>query len=131
MPNSKLSALIKKEPKKSWITIYRKCLTPNKSTNSADNNNKQNLPNKLKNHKIINSNRQNKIEHEKFTKIQNLTKKKDDVFDILHKKNKDYKTISQSSINIKNIIHNKIKNEMMKNMNSPKKKIIIYWILQY
>ena len=86
MPNSKLSALIKNEPTKSWITIYRKCLTPNKSTNSADNNNKQNLPNKLKNHKIINSNRQNKIEHEKFTKIHNLTKKKMMSLIFLHKK---------------------------------------------
>ncbi len=117
---SKPSYLIPFNPEK-FFKIYRKSHTPTKRTNSADINNKQNLPNKLKNHKIINSNRQNKIEHEKLSKIQNITKKKDDVFDILHRKNKDYKTISQSSTNIKNIIHNKIKNEMMKNMNSPKK----------
>ena len=117
---SKPSYLIPFNPDK-FFKIYRKSHTPTKRTNSVDNNNKQNISNKLKIQKIINSNRQNKIEHEKFSKIQNITKKKDDVFDILHRKNKDYKTISQSSTNIKNVIHNRIKNETMKNMNSPKK----------
>ena len=117
---SKPSYLIPFNPEK-FFKIYRKSHTPTKRTNSADNSNKQNLSNKLKIQKIINSNRQNKIEHEKISKIQNTTKKKDDLFDILHRKNKDYKTISQSSTNIKNVIHNRIKNEIMKNMNSPKK----------
>ena len=89
-----------------FFKIYKKSTTPTKRTNSADIKNR-NL-NKIKVEKKINSNRPKMFFQGKYSK-------KKEILNIFTKKKIDYKTISQSTSNIKNL--NKIKNQ-----NSPKKK---------
>ena len=89
-----------------FFKIYKKSSTPTKRTNSADIKNRN--FNKIKVEKKINSNRPKMFFQGKYSK-------KKEILNIFTKKKVDYKTISQSTSNIKNL--NKIKNQ-----NSPKKK---------
>ncbi len=89
-----------------FFKIYKKSSTPTKRTNSADIKNR-NL-NKIKVEKKINSNRPKMF-------FQGKPSKKKEILNIFTKKKIDYKTISQSTSNIKNL-------SKIKNQNSPKKK---------
>lgn len=105
--------------KEKFLKNYKKRNSPRKRTKSADTTNKENIEIKLKIQKIINSTRRKKYNFHQISKIEKYNEQDKLLVNKLN--SKDYKILNNSSTNIKNIIHNKIKKEIIKNFNSPKK----------
>ena len=105
--------------KEKFLKNYKKSNSPRKRTKSADTTNKEYNEIKLKIQKIINSTRRKKYYFHQISKIEKYNEQDKLLVNKLN--SKDYKILNNSSTNIKNIIHNKIKKEIIKNFNSPKK----------
>ena len=105
--------------KEKFLKNYKKSNSPRKRTKSADTTNKEYIEIKLKIQKIINSTRRKKYNFHQISKIEKYNEQDKLLVNKLN--SKDYKILNNSSTNIKNIIHNKIKKEIIKNFNSPKK----------
>ena len=105
--------------KEKFLKNYKKSNSPRKRTKSADTTNKEYNEIKLKIQKIINSTRRKKYNFHQISKIEKYNEQDKLLVNKLN--SKDYKILNNSSTNIKNIIHNKIKKEIIKNFNSPKK----------
>ena len=105
--------------KEKFLKNYKKRNSPRKRTKSADTTNKENIEINLKIQKIINSTRRKKYNFHQISKIEKYNEQDKLLVNKLN--SKDYKILNNSSTNIKNIIHNKIKKEIIKNFNSPKK----------